>query len=704
MTRAVVAVVLLGGCYAPTVADGLPCSESYDCPDGQACDVATGTCFVDPPDSRVLQYLSVGGDHACGIGKAFESDPGGTLWCWGSNSDRQLGSDGPASVVPIQVGTDDDWVTVTAGVSETIGIRVGGTMWAWGESNPVSQVGAGTEWQRAFAGDRGECALDVDGALWCSVVDGITPEDPGPWRYAETNDQHICAIDPDDRLFCWGQNDEGEVGNGSTTDVDAPFEVMPGAAFLDVATAANHTCAVRDDGVAFCWGDCQFGQLGDGADPVRECDDHVTTPTQVLGDGYVDVSAFDAHTCAVRADRTIACWGYGAEGETGAGVERHADPRVVLGNNWTFVAAGRSSTCAHDANARAFCWGANGVGQLGDGNGGHVREPEQIAAGASWRAVHAGDRSTCAIENNGSLWCWGRNGRGELGTGSTLQAGIPTQVGDAIDWDDVSVGRDHGCGVLGGFLHCWGAQSVDVLGGDLLAPVELGVGDGWTDVAAATSYTCALHGDGELWCWEVGRSPTRIDDALGWSGLTSSNDTVQDSTICAIRDGRASCIRGDLAVLAQAPNVTDFQQISTGYQHSCGIRADGTAWCWGTNGYGELGNDTVVDRSDDAVPVALEGELRDIATGLNFSCGVLMDSTLWCWGRNTQGNLGDGSSVFSSFEPVRITGDGWLAVSAGRDHACALRDDDTLWCWGSDDNDQLGRGLGGSTTPVRVLP
>lgn len=703
-------VAALAGCYSPALTPDLPCSETNDCPEGQTCDLSSLSCVTEIPPVRRFARLAAGRHHACGIEFDSDDDGGGTMWCWGDNSAGQLAIAGPFSPAPLQIGGDDDWIAVSAADAESMGIRADGSLWVWGEfefTGELRQLGVGTEWASISAGYLADCALDVEGAMTCGFLGTADLARPGTWKQVAAHDARVCAIDADDRLFCWGQNDEAEIdGDDSTDDVADPFELMPGSRFLDVAAGADHTCAVRDDGAAFCVGSCRFGQLGDGRDPLRECAG--TTPiTQVLGDGYAQIAAFDYHTCAVRDDGNVLCWGRGDVGQTGSGVERHADPRLALGNGrWIEVVAGDTFTCARDLDGATFCWGANDLGQLGDGNGGHVRVPEQVAAGGQWQTVRAGDRSTCAIERNGSLWCWGRNGRGELGDGSRRQASRPVQIGASVDWTDVSVGRDHACGIRAEQLYCWGAQTESVEGEELLEPTPLGDGDDWREVQAATWTTCGLRGNddtAELWCWDVGEEPERIGTDTGWSSLTARNGPlVQDWSMCALRDGRAYCLIG-ATLVPQATAVTDFVQLRSGFQHHCGLRADETAWCWGTNGFGELGTDDVEGATADAVAVENDAGFRSIAAAWGFTCAVEIDSELVCWGRNDRGGLADGTTD-DSFLPVNLGGTDWYAVSAGRDHMCALREDDSLWCWGSDDTDQLGRGLGGSTTPVRVVP
>ncbi|MBI4704415.1 MAG: hypothetical protein HY744_25195 [Deltaproteobacteria bacterium] len=195
-----------------------------------------------------------------------------------------------------------------------------------------------------------------------------------------------------------------------------------------VAAGGDYTCAVKADGTLWCWGWNQYGQLGDGTTQDKPL------PTQVsaLGTSAVAVAAGADHTCAVKADSALWCCGWNQYGQLGDGTTQDKPlPTQVkaLGTSAVAVAAGWLHTCAVKADGTLWCWGHNEYGQLGDGTTQDKPLPTQVSAlGTSAIAVAAGRAHTCAIKKDGALWCWGRNDYGQLGNGTTQSKSSPVQV------------------------------------------------------------------------------------------------------------------------------------------------------------------------------------------------------------------------------------------------------------------------------------
>jgi alpha-tubulin suppressor-like RCC1 family protein len=195
-------------------------------------------------------------------------------------------------------------------------------------------------------------------------------------------------------------------------------------------------------------------------------------------------------------------------------------------------------------------------------------------------------------------------------------------------------------------------------------------------VSAGEFHTCAVHGDHTLWCWgENGNGQ------LG-DGTTNGSDVpVQESTAAS-----------------------DWAAVTAGYVHTCAIKTTGTLWCWGDNGNGQLGDGTT---SDSHVPVQESTAASDwaaVAAGYNYTCAIKTTGTLWCWGDNGNGQLGDGTTNGSDV-PVQETtaASDWAAVTVGYVHTCAIKTTGTLWCWGNNGNGQLGDGTNNeSHVPVQV--
>jgi alpha-tubulin suppressor-like RCC1 family protein len=243
---------------------------------------------------------------------------------------------------------------------------------------------------------------------------------------------HTCAVKTDHTLWCWGSNFYGQLGDGSTTNRTAPVQVSghatDWAAVAAGAAGASHICAVRANGTLWCWGDNTYDQLGDGTttgSPV---------PVQVSGHAtdWAAVTVGGDHTCAVKTDHTLWCWGLNNDDQLGDGstTERPV-PVQVSGHatDWAAVTAGGIHTCAVKTDHTLWCWGDNTYGQVGDGSTTTRTVPVQVSGHATdWAAVTAGLFHTCAVKTDGTLWCWGWNPDGQLGDGTTTSSQVPVHV------------------------------------------------------------------------------------------------------------------------------------------------------------------------------------------------------------------------------------------------------------------------------------
>ena len=246
---------------------------------------------------------------------------------------------------------------------------------------------------------------------------------PGPqWTHVAPGDQHTCATRANGTLWCWGDNAYGDLGIGNQTGQDRPRPVTTPAAggWANVTAGGDHTCAIRSGGTLWCWGDNAYGELGIGNQTGQDRPRPVTTPA---AGGWASVTAGGDHTCAIRSGGTLWCWGDNAYGELGIGNQTGQDrPRPVTtpaAGGWASVTAGGTHTCAIRSDGTLWCWGRNETGQLGIGNQNNQNLPRQVTTPApgGWASVTAGGDYTCATRTGGTLWCWGFGDYGQLGTG-----------------------------------------------------------------------------------------------------------------------------------------------------------------------------------------------------------------------------------------------------------------------------------------------
>lgn len=315
---------------------------------------------------------------------------------------------------------------------------------------------------------------------------------------------HTGAVDRLGGLWLWGANQSGALAlPPTTTEQSTPARLAVDNQWLAVAvggeTPALFSCGIAAPGNLFCWGQSGDGQTGTG--PVVP----EATPTRVGVDSdWTAVGAGAAFACGIRGGK-LYCWGYGSDGNRLGLASVPADtttPQLVSGNEtWTALSVGFGHTCAIRDDQSLWCWGDATEGQLG-----HPANatPLQVEGGTSYVSVSAGGNHTCGIRANHTLWCWGDNTSGQLGFPQS--ASTPVQVDDAINWTSVAVGGRHTCGVRDdGSLRCWGAGDDGQLGlggsEDTSLPTLVPDAGPWSQVFAGSEYSFGVKEDGTLWSW-----------------------------------------------------------------------------------------------------------------------------------------------------------------------------------------------------------
>ncbi len=721
-----------GGCTLEPVTDGAACPDDDLCNGDEACgggECRAGAplicddgdpCTVDSCDRVEGCKVSASDDPAClapqvtvvsiaaGARQTCVLRSDGTVWCWGYNKEGELGRGlmGNEQPVPAQVPDLPPAVALSSGSAwHTCAIVADGSARCWGHGG-WGELGDGTSQHRS------------------SPVTALAPE---PLESISTFNSTTCAVSTLGKVWCWGRNDHGQVGDGSTANRAAPVEVSGLPPVSAVAAGGYHSCALADEGTVWCWGDGGEGKLGQ-----NNWDDHLT-PVQVknpLGLALTDVKAVslgEHYSCALKEDGAW-CWGRGDYGEQGSGAESDQNtPRAVLADAQDapfgpvdLLSTGYRHACAVRGEGELWCWGHNSAGQIGEHADREALLPVQVEVPGEVAAVGAGADHTCAALASGAVWCWGYNRYAQIGDGQwAFRARYPTEVEGARGalgiagryyhactrhedgvrcWghghngrlgnarifhrseptpvtgvgavDALALGWWSGCAVdAQGVLRCWGSLPdqgrADYRRADHLEPVDVSGLPALERVSSGGGHLCALDREGQVWCWG--------DNGQGELG----NGTTQPSRDPARVDGLGGCL-----------------DVSAGYDHSCAVRSDGRVLCWGDNQYGQLGHGISGDVHDKATPtevVGLDGAVT-VRAGDNHTCAVAAGGTVWCWGHNGDGELGDATRQASA-SPVQARFlEGVVELALGEAFTCALRGDGLMFCWGVNHDYRNGTG------------
>lgn len=591
--------------------------------------------------------LALGQMHSCTL------DARGQTRCWGYMLSGMPGL--VASGWSVTAWSDFNYTELTPNMPHGLGggverIEVGklGEKGAWentcaimGDSS-VKCWGNKNCWSNLFDPTLVSCTMGAGAGL---------PQDLPVWAVNVTGavdiavgGKHACVLRDTGEIRCWGKNHRGQFGNGTIdygpneyTNYDpTPIPGFTGRTQITLDSGYAHTCATLG-GKQVCWGLGQSGQLGQGASSSS------SLPVAVSGSGKaVSLSAGAYHTCQLQAGSVsgtgeVECWGSNGLGQVGDGstLTSYNTPHWTFNHSAVAVSAGAYHTCVIDTSGGVSnhgyvsCWGYNGQGQLGDGGTASRAYPAGITLPKAAVSVAAGGYHSCASLVDGSVYCWGYNGYGQAGDPATVGSWVtvPRQVPGISGAVAVTTGQYHSCALLEwGDVFCWGLASDGQLGdtagpSQSVTPVRVQVkggpgGDFWLITAVAVSagdyHTCALRLDGAVLCW-----------GYNGHGQLGDGSTASARSAVTVREGSGTLGRA--------------VAVSAGGYHSCAMLADGSARCWGWNGYGQLGNGNTAGATS-AVKVVSCGngtcEAGETAASCPADCGGCAGA---CGGASAEG-------------------------------------------------------------------
>jgi alpha-tubulin suppressor-like RCC1 family protein len=647
-----------------------------------------------------------------------------TIWGWGANAAGQLGNGTTTdSNVPVQIGTSTGWSKVSAGYQFAIALRANGTLWAWGRNSEgqlgqgdntqrltPTQIGSDTDWAIIGTGSFVSYAIKTDGSLWSwgyngwgALGVGDTANRSAPTRVGSDNDwakitggsYHTLALKTNGTLWAWGLNNYGQVGNSTNTNSSVPAQIgsstwteISGSKYWYDTTYGyvGFSLGIKSDGTLWAWGANNEGALGDGT--------YISRNSPKLVNNETDWKKIDTGTLfsyALKKDGTMWAWGRADDWEICAGVTTAnnytAPTRCGDGKNYVDMAStaysvfGLTGTipapAGNSGSTGSYLWvtGLNDYSQLGNGNSTGLESFNIINSNSSWKMISGGAYHTVGIKSDNSLWAWGYNGVGSVGDGTTTDRTTAVPIGSSSDWKTVSAGRHHTLGIKNdGSLWVWGYNIYGQLGlgdtNDRSAPVKLGSDLDWKDAFTGGYTSYAIKNDGSLWSWGV--------NGYGQLGL---GDVVQRNS--PTRVGTEN----------------NWKKIEAGYQHTIGLKTNGTIWGWGYNAWGSIGDGTTADKIS-PVQIGSATNWSDISAGggdynspWGTSFGIKTDGSLWGWGRNDYGNIGDGT-IINKVVPTRVGAESdWKSVSGGNVNTMAIKTDGSLWGWGYSGDGRHGGGI-----------
>jgi alpha-tubulin suppressor-like RCC1 family protein/uncharacterized protein YegL len=301
----------------------------------------------------------------------------------------------------------------------------------------------------------------------------------------------------------WGNNSQGQLGNGTTANSSTPVDVSNLTGITALGAGAEHSLAVRSDGTAWAWGQNANGELGDGTTTDR------TTPVQASGiTGATAVAGGTAHSLVLKSDGTVRSFGYNQNGQLGDGTttQRTSSVQVTGLTGVIAIAAGSDHSLALKSDGTVWAWGKNSSGQLGDGTKQKRTTPVRVGTLTGVIAIAAGGDHSLAVKSDGTVWAWGYNFYGELGDGTTTNRTSPVRSGTITGVSGIAAGSNHSLAVKSdGTVWAWGNNGVGQLGDGTTtsrtSPVRSGTITGVTKLAAGGHHSLALKSDGTLWAW-----------------------------------------------------------------------------------------------------------------------------------------------------------------------------------------------------------
>ena len=679
-------------------------------------------------------------------------------------------------------------VKVSNGSYHSFGLTSDGRIYAWGR-NTSGELGIGTTLARSNV----PIAVKTTG----TPMDGkVVKQVEGGGRYEGS---HSIALASDGTVYTWGLNQYGQLGNNTTINSRSPVAVqvagtpMEGKTIVQIAAGADHSLALDSGGALYAWGSNAYGQLGNGTTTNSSVPVAVKIAgTPLAGKTIVQIAAGANHNMVLASDGTVYTWGWNYHGQLGNNTKTNSNTIVavqtigtpIAGKKIVKIAAGQGHSLALTDDGMVYTWGRNDTGQLGNNATTDAMLPVAVTVTGTPMSnktiveIASGARHSLAIDSSGKVYAWGHNGSGQLGNNSTVNALTPVAVQAPADKNIIQVS---GSGWLGasssaltsnGAVYSWGrdldGQLGDGTNNDSSVPVITTIN--LVDTPSTPTHVMAKPGDATaIISWQapivsggqnitgyvlqyqaIGASSWTTVNVAAAATLHTTTGLTNDQTYRVRLAAKTTAGTGDfsnvvlvtphakptitnvspaIGSVAGRQNVTltgtnfilkskKIMQTVNGNGYSLALSADGTVYTWGRNEYGQLGNGVTATNSPVPVAVKTAGTPMDgktivqISAKVWYALALASDGTVYSWGFNSWGQLGNGTTgtANNASSPVAVKTAGTpmegktiVQVAAGATHSLALATDGTIYAWGKNEYGQLGNdSTTNSPVPVAV--
>ncbi len=623
-----------------------------------------GTVYTPTKVGTDSNWVSI---SAFGFSGSMATKKDNTLWGWGINTTGQIGNGNNATkFYPIQINADSDWHLVSSGGGHTVAIKKDSSLWVWGR-NDYKQLANGTTnnyYSPLSLGcvDAYRTPPKINSFTPTSGITGQTIIIKG-YNFLGTNTVNFggkyasFSITNDSTIKATVGN--GSSGNVLVTKTTGGKDSLSGFTFLPppIITSFYPTAGTTGDLITI------KGHNFTGINSVNFGDTTKAHSSnfKVLND-----------SCILAVLQSGASGNVYVQGNYGIGYLYGFTSNIPIPKGcWNSIYTGTNHTLAISRDGTLWSWGLNQSGQLGVGDTVNKNNPTLVSTSNDWKFIDGGSAHTLALKNDSTLWAWGGNDNGELGNGNSTKSTIPIHIGTSL-WKSVSAGDACSFGIKNnGTLWAWGSNLYGQLGDSSLViadtPTQIGTNNNWKNIYTNSLSTFGIKNDGSLWAW-----------GLNNNAQLGVGDIINKKMPTLINPG------------SQWTTVTSSQS------HTLAINYDGTLWAWGINNHGQLAMSSYYKDSTILLPNQINGGYfwLSIGAGRQYSAATKYGGSAWTWGSNLYGNLGLGlANAVDKFDPTEITNYyDWSLISVGDLHTVAIKKDSSIWVWGNNEYGQLGDG------------